>query len=212
MHLFTNDQKRQISKLAKRAYDQWEGREAFEECNPTMSRSACFSAWRHAETLKATGYRTQSLREAISERDYLPLLAHFSHFLGDGAGALKHLLRHAEGARIQIFFKLQQALAERGLDEAYAVAICRRQYKCDLGDASEKQLWSLFFTVRNRRKVAAPTAHKPAPKRIKESLGTLSVATIEKRLAAAVQSEDYEQAAQLRDEISAHAALASDPC
>lgn len=202
MRFLSNDQKREVAKLARQAYNAWTGREAFEECNPELSRTACFEAWRHAETLKATR-RTQSLRQCTSERDFKPLMAHFADLLGDSAGALRHLLRHAEEGRITIFFKLQHALAERGLDESYAAAICRRQYKCDLGDASEKQLLSLFFTVRNRRKVAAPAERKPAPKRIKEDLGTLSVAELERQMATAVQAENYEEAARLRDRIRA---------
>jgi hypothetical protein len=205
MNFLSNDQKATIARLARQAYDSWEGREGFEECNPGLSVSKCFEAWRRCEQGKAVG--RQSLTQCTGD-DFLPLVAHFQNFAGRGAAAVKTLLRHAEAARITPFFKLQKALAQRGLDEGYAAAICRRQFKCALGDASEKQLWSLFYTIRNRRKVAAPARQRPVPQRVKENLGTLSVEKLRHRLAAAVQAENYEQAATLRDQIAAHTASA----
>jgi hypothetical protein len=42
---------------------------------------------------------------------------------------------------------------ERGLKfPDYPGAICRAQNKCGLGGATEKQLWRLVYTVRNRKK------------------------------------------------------------
>jgi len=203
MHYFTNDQKTHVAKLARAAYESWEGREQWEESNGEFSRTKCFEIWRHAETAKVTG-GIASLRDCVSEVHYLPLVAHFNDLAGKGGAALRALLRHQEERRITPFFKLQQALAERGLDEAYAAAICRRQYKCELGDASEKQLWSLVFTIRNRRKVAQVKERKPAPRRIAASLGTLSVSTrdLEQGMAEAVRDERYEDAARLRDLIA----------
>ncbi|WP_043588968.1 hypothetical protein [Geminisphaera colitermitum] len=172
MQYFTNDQKAQVAMLAKRAYDAWEMREAHECINDHLSRTACFEQWRHQETGKVTGGIT-SLRRCVSELHFLPLIAHFNNLLGEGGMALRTLLRHAEAGRITVFYKLQQALAERGLSEGYAAAICRRQYKCDLGDAEEKQLWHLFFTIKNRRKAVAKPARK-APRYVRENLGTLT--------------------------------------
>lgn len=202
MNFLSNDQKATVARLARAAYDGWEGREGFEDANPGLSKSKCFEAWRRYEQGKAVG--VQSLVQCTDD-DFLPLVAHFQNFKGQGAAAVKTLLRQAERGRITPFFKLQQALAERGLDEAYAAAICRRQYKCELGDASEKQLWSLFYTIRNRRKVAQVREHKPAPKRIKDNLGTLSVSTreIQQRMNEAVAEERYEDAAAFRDQLAA---------
>lgn len=198
MNFLSNEQKATVARLARQAYDGWEGREGFEDANPGMSVSRCFECWRRVEQGKAVG--VQSLTQCTND-DFLPLVAHFQNFRGDGATAVKTLLRHAEGARITPFFKLQQALAERGLNEAYAAAICRRQYKCELGDASEGQLWRLVYTIRNRRKVAQVKERKPAPKRVKENLGTLSVSTreIQRRMDDAVAEERYEDAAAFRD-------------
>jgi hypothetical protein len=47
--------------------------------------------------------------------------------------------------------KLRRDCADRGLSLDYPAAICRRQYRCALEDASPTQLWQLVFTIRNRR-------------------------------------------------------------
>jgi hypothetical protein len=116
----------------------------------------------------------QSLRLCTSEGHYLRLMAHFADLAGDGDSALRLLLRHGEEPRITAYFKLRQALAERGLDEGYAAVICRRQYKRELGHASEKQLWNLFYTVRNRRKALPKAQRQKAPRKVREHSGTLS--------------------------------------
>lgn len=167
----SNEQKGILCQLAREAYDAWPGRAAFEECNAELSVSKCFEAWRRVEQGKAVGQ--QSLRLCAQEA-FLPLRAHFKAMLGDGAGALRDHLRAAEEPRIRARWKLQQALDQRGLNEGYAAAICRRQFKCELGDASEKQLWALFYTVTNRRK--PQMGARPAkPRYVKSQLGTLSV-------------------------------------
>jgi hypothetical protein len=221
MNFLTNDQKATIARLAKQAYDAWDGREAFEDANPTFSRSKCFECWRRVEQGKAVGM--QSLTQCTND-DFLPLIAHFQNFKGEGAAAMKTLLRHAEGPRITIFFKIQQALAERGLDEAWVAKICRCKFKCALGDASEKQLWNLFYDIKRSRKALPKPAQFRAPKRIKENLGTLSAGTaqlkgkvkdevrssgsdlnskLQLKLARAVAEERYEDAATLRDQLAA---------
>lgn len=172
MNFLTNDQKRKICMIARAAYDHWEGRTEFEATNFDISKTARFEAWRRYEQGKAVG--RQSLSDCVSELHYLPLLAHFAAIAGEGAVALRALLRHAEEGRIQVYFKLREALAERGLEEGYASAICSRQFKCALGDASEKQLWNLFFTVRNRRPLAPKAERSPAPRYVRSRLSTLS--------------------------------------
>ncbi|MBI5770876.1 MAG: hypothetical protein HZA93_24070 [Verrucomicrobia bacterium] len=165
----SNEQKADLARLAREAYEAWEGREMFEEANPTLSRSACFAAWRHVEQGRATG-GIQSLTRCHQDH-FLPIRAHFRAMLGQGAGAVRDLLRAQEEPRIRARWKLQRALDERGLDEAYAAAICRAQFKCALGEASEKQLWKLFFTITKRR-AATKTAR---PRYVKNKSGTLSV-------------------------------------
>jgi hypothetical protein len=141
----------QICIAARLAYNAWPMREEFELINSEMSRTKAFEAWRHCEIGKITG-GIQSLKLCTNEAHYLPLLAHFTAMRGEGGKALMMLLRHADADRITIYFKLIQALEERELAEGYAATICRCKFKRDLGDASAKQLWSIFFDIRKRRK------------------------------------------------------------
>lgn len=164
----SNIQKARIGMLAREAWEAWSGRAEFLAANDDLSPSACFTAWRRVEQGKAI--RKQSLRAATQE-DYLHLRAHFLNIKGAGGRALKAKLRAAEEPRIVAFYKLKKALDERDLSESYAAAICRRQYRCSLSEASEKQLWNLFYTVRNRRKAVRKSS---GPRYIHESLGDLS--------------------------------------
>lgn len=166
----SNDQKKALGMLSREAYRAWSGREAFEEANPDLSVSKCFEAWRHVEQGKATG-GIQSLTRCTQDH-FLPLRAHFKAMLGNGAGAVRDHLRAQEEPRIRARWKLDQALTERGLNEGYAASICQRQFRCALGDASEKQLWCLFYTVTKRRK---PQLTARRPRYVKSNLGTLSV-------------------------------------
>jgi len=145
-------QKREIAQLARRAYDAWSEREAFEAINAEQSKTACFEAFRHVEQGKACG--VQSLR-ACTQAHYGRLVAHFQAMGGNAAAATRTLVRDADNDRRIARYKLDHALQERGLREEYAAAICRRQYHCGLDGANARQLWSLVFTVRNRRKPAA---------------------------------------------------------
>jgi hypothetical protein len=155
MPLLSKLQKQQVAQLARQAWERWDGREAFIEANGALSLSACFSAWRHWQQGLACGQ--QSLRLATSEGDFERLRAHFLALSGFPVQAARALVRHAtEPGRIALW-TLRQALAERGLLESYAAAICRRQFRCELLEASDRQLWFLIFTVRNRRKTAGST-------------------------------------------------------
>jgi hypothetical protein len=146
--LLSNTQKAEIGQLAAQAWQVWEGREGFLEANGELSKSACFSAWRHWQQGLACG--RQSLRECTGD-DYQLLRAHFLKLAGLEASARRAEERHISNPQRIAAYKLRQALAAAGLPEAYAGAICRRQYRCALADASERQLWCLVFTVRNRR-------------------------------------------------------------
>lgn len=155
----SNLQKRDIAIAARQAYDAWPEREAFEAINVELSRSECFNAWRHVEQGKAAGI--QSLRE-MTQAHYGRVLAHFQRLAGHEAVAQRTLVRDQDNPRRIARWKLDQALRERGLDAGYAAAICRRQYRCGLDEASERQLWRLVYTVRNRRPATpAPAAATP---------------------------------------------------
>ena len=150
MQYLSNKQKAILCQLAKRAWDQWPEREAFLDANPDFSKSAAFEAWRRNEQLEAAG--VSSLKSATSETHYLRIKAHWEDRLGHYERAAKDLLKHANEACLQVLYKVYQSCQERGLDyPGYPGAICRRQYKCALEEASEKQLWSICYTIRNRR-------------------------------------------------------------
>lgn len=160
--LLTRLQKREIVRLARSAWQRSAERVPLLESNKELSKSAVEAAWRHVEQGKAMGGR-QSLTEA-TQRDYEPLRAHFLRLCGAEAAADKALMRAATDGQRRALYLLRCALRERALDERYAAAICRTQFRCELDDASEKQLWNLIFTVRNRRKASqqkAPERHAP---------------------------------------------------
>lgn len=145
--LLSRTQKAKIGQLATQAWRVWEGREAFLETNGELSASACFAAWRHWQQGLACG--RQSLRECTGD-DYQLLRAHFLTLAGLEASAARAQERHISNPQRIARYKLRQALAAAGLPLEYAAAVCRRQYRCTLDDASERQLWCLVFTVRNR--------------------------------------------------------------
>jgi hypothetical protein len=157
MNLLSNKQKAEICQLAHEA---WEARadirEPLLECNlATMSKTAIFEAWRHVEQGKAVG--RQSLTKCTSEGDFLKLCAHFRAMIpGQEQRAARTLARHAAEPRLVAMHKLRQACSAAGLELGYAAAICRTQNKCTLDEASEKQLWRLVFTVKNRSKAKRP--------------------------------------------------------
>lgn len=132
------------------------------ESDPLISDSRVFEEWRREEQEKATGCRSLRL---MNQHDYLPCLLHFQ-MLADNKGQ-EHLPDRAPSkATVRTLgrlggdemrrarWRLSEALRERDLPVQYAEAICRTQFRCDLKDASLKQVWNLFYTVRNRRKPA----------------------------------------------------------
>lgn len=156
----SHDQKRIIAQLARAAYDAWPEREAFEAINSELSRSACFNAWRHVEQGKACNI--QSLCEC-TQAHYRVLKAHFEKLLGDDARAARTLAGEAGNDRRIAAHKLHAELAARDLPESYAAAICRNQFRCSLAEATTKHLWSLVFTIRNRRPAAAAGRKSQGP-------------------------------------------------
>jgi len=95
---------------------------------------------------------------ACTQAHYGRLVAHFQALGGNAAAATRTLVRDADNDRRIARYKLDEALRERGLREEYAAAICRRQYRCGLDGANARQLWSLLYTIRNRRKPASAPA------------------------------------------------------
>ena len=108
-------------------------------------------AWRHEEIFKACG--RGGLR-ACTQADYPRLMAHFLRILGRADAARAWDLRASCGgaavARLKLRTEMDKARATIGDVESYVGAICRRQFGCDVRNATEKQTWSLYFTLRNR--------------------------------------------------------------
>jgi hypothetical protein len=147
--LLTRLQKREIVRLARQAWLRSPERIPLLESNKGLTKTAVEAAWRHVEQGKVMPGR-QSLTQAI-QRDYQPLRAHFLRLCGMEAAADAAVVRAATDGRRRALYLLRQALTERELPEAYAAAICRRQFRCELPEAAEKQIWNIIFTVRNRR-------------------------------------------------------------
>jgi len=153
MSPLSNLQKREIAIAARRAYQAWPEREAYEALNAKeFSRSACFDSWRHVEQGKAVG--VQSLREC-DQSHYGRCLAHFQRLAGDATAATRTEARDQDNDRRIARWKLNQALQERGLETGYAAAICRDKFKCLLDQATPGQLWKLVYDIRRSRKPAA---------------------------------------------------------
>lgn len=131
----TNGQKARICILAREA---WEA-----ECRP-----GDFGDWRHEQQARACGHGSLL---ACAQADYLLLTAHFKNLLGRSGAAFRDLMRHGtEGKRLAVH-KLRAACDQYGFAYPdYPAAICRRQYRCSIEDASERQAWNLFITVRSR--------------------------------------------------------------
>ncbi len=143
-----NRQKRILSQLARRAFNRElalaRGRgEKLADLNE--------AEFRHQHVATACG--KLGLR-CCSQDDYGAVKAHFLDLLGEHGAAFK-AVHHGEGnARRVAEFKLVQTCEVAGLALTYAAKICQNQFKCSLEDATEKQLWCLTFTVKNRgRKV-----------------------------------------------------------
>jgi len=104
--------------------------------------------WRRDVAVAACGRR---ISEAC-QRDWAALKGAFEDEGGRPEQAFETHFRDVDNPRRVAMFKLQEALREKNLPAAYADSICKRQFKCGLGEAAARQLWCLVYTVRNRKK------------------------------------------------------------
>lgn len=143
----TNNQKRELSQLARRSFLRFSAREAAgEELDPRPSGlgEAGWRRWHVAEACDKAGLR------CCSQDDYAAVKAHLLDLLGDTAGALDwHVRAQTEPIR------QARAVLDRELEAAadvisrgYIAAICRSKYKCAIEDCSVRQTWSLVYDVR----------------------------------------------------------------
>lgn len=110
-------------------------------------------AWRRAQSLDACGVRISQ----AGQRHFAALKARFLDLAGRSGDALNTLVRDEDNARRIAHHKLADACRHSGLPLSYPAAICRRQYRCALVDATAPQLWRLVFTIRNRARVRKPS-------------------------------------------------------
>jgi hypothetical protein len=153
-----NSQQRHLSQLARRALNLVRslalGRgEQFEVDEDT---------WRREEVIAACG--KHGLR-CCSQDDYKLVEAHFLDRLGAHGAAFTAQLRAATEKRRQAEAVLCREIKLAGLHLNYANSICQRQYRCTIFDATEKQLWTLIYTIRNRAAAKRRTANGPRSQR-----------------------------------------------
>lgn len=126
--------------------------------DPLISESKVFTHWRHTEQHRATGCASLC---RMHQADYLPTKLHFQMLEATGGtiedaapsrAAIHTMGRMATDGWRQAKHKLDEALADAGLHPAYAEKICQAQNRCSIAEASQNQLWRLFYTIRNRGK------------------------------------------------------------
>ena len=132
----SNKQKGLLSMLAAQAY-------AAQGITPAVT----LPEWRRDTAILACGHRISQATKA----HWADLKAAFQDLSGRPEKAFHTLMREGDNKRRVALHKLSQALKDKGLNPSYAQAICRSQFKCQIEDASAKQIWCLFFTISHRR-------------------------------------------------------------
>lgn len=135
MSALSTKQKKYLAQLARQAF------------KVRGTPGADFDAWRHDEVAKAVG--KAGLR-CCSQLDYKAVQAHFLDMTGRSGQAMTALVQHQSEPRRQAEAVLLRELTNAGLHLNYANSICNAQFKCTLFDATEKQIWCIVYTIRNR--------------------------------------------------------------
>lgn len=131
----SHTQKRYLSQLARRA---WQSAER---------ETGDADSFRHAEVIRACG--KHGLR-CCSQDDYKRVEAHFLWLLGEDVKAFHANLRAETEPVRTARAVLERECGRFGFQLSYPAAICRQQFHVELNSASEKQLWNLVYTIRNR--------------------------------------------------------------
>lgn len=157
----SHKQKRYLSELAARAFDRADV-EADGNLYPGLAVSTARGEFRREQVVQACG--KAGLR-CCSQDDYKLVEAHLLKLCREDARAFNAgVAAHTDGVR-RARHILRDELEQAGLAPAYAAAICRNQFKVELDSASEKQVWALIFTIRNRAKARRRTQPFPAAAR-----------------------------------------------
>jgi hypothetical protein len=118
-------------------------------------RSESADEWRHRIVSEETDGRANGLTEATNA-DFLNIRSRIFSEMGEGGKALQDAGRADDADRELALYKLMAACQETGVNfPAYPAAIAKTQFRCGLSSCSVKQLWNLFYTVRNRRNTKA---------------------------------------------------------
>lgn len=161
----TNDQKRILAQLARRAFNKlramaigrgetfpMEHDAAGEPIDPLLWNEKDFRHHHVAVACHKDGLK------CCSQEDYAAVKGRFLHLLGEDGKAVKVLVHGETNAKRIAEYKLLKELRRAGLSNGYAESICRNMFHCTVADATDKQIWKLIFTIRNRasakRKVA----------------------------------------------------------
>jgi hypothetical protein len=135
----SNKQKAYLAQLIRQAY-----RKVVGQPGPDVASE---EDWRHQQVAAACG---KVGLKCCDQYDYKRVEAHFLELLGNHGGAMRAHVQAETEPRRQAEAVLVRECERFGVRLAYAVAICQRQFRCGLFDATEKQIWNLVFTVRNR--------------------------------------------------------------
>jgi len=149
MSALTKFQKSRLAKLAATAF-RFECAKARGRRETVDVSNAALNQWRRDQVARACG--KLGLR-CCDQFDYKSVEAHFLDMLGHTGAAFNAHMKAQSEPRRQAYVVLMRECARfsrAGITAAYADAICRRQFKTALDSASEKQLWCLVYTIRNR--------------------------------------------------------------
>ncbi len=126
------------------------------------SASAVFDFWRRREisVFFADVFARRKVEppqsfSALTQNDYAHAMEHFAAIAGDDSAAIEYRRRAAEQGCARVLALIEASCRSRNLAfPDYPDRICIDQYRCLTGFATEKQLWTILFTVRNRRSCA----------------------------------------------------------
>ena len=136
----TREDKARVCILAREAFEHMHGR--------GPATQAELGDWRREQQRKACGFDSLTL----CQQEHLAALeAHFLDLKGESGQAFRKLMQPQMRERQKVLGVLQANLRTFGLMEGYAATICRSRCKCELGQASVKQLWHVIFTIRRNQ-------------------------------------------------------------
>lgn len=141
--MLSNDQKRILSNLARRAFN-LEGAKARGRGETWDGSATAEVDWRHAQVGKAVG--KIGLR-CCDQADYKIVEAHFLALLGETGKAMNALVRSQTNERRQIEHKICEVLATMRKPINYAASTCKQMFRTSLEDASVDQLWRIFYAL-----------------------------------------------------------------